>query len=518
MESENTHSTLIIRADATARIGIGHVMRCLSLGESWAGEKKNFFLGQVENKTLVNRIKGNGFQFKSIPAVYPNPDDLSQTIGHLMRQRESLNDAQKQVVILDGYQFDTHYQKALRDSDRFTLVVDDMIHLSRYDADIILNQSCIPHGKYYQCNSNALILTGPKFRLIRNEFRNSASVFGGDNTSETNLLVFFGGADKRNATLKVIRALQRLEKKHLQIKILLGPVNRNKDRLKEELSNFPNGIEFVETVSDMASLFNWADIGVAAGGETSWEMAYMGLPLFLMALNDNQVSNVKALCDAGAAVSAGRLEDFSENNFLSLLDELCSASEQRANMSHKARQLVDGEGPNRIFRIVTAMNSRTVRSESLSLRPVSTQDAHALYQLAMNPDVRQNSFSPNPISYTHHLRWFHEKLNRKEDTVIWVLDLEGVVVGQIRYDRHSAGHAEIDFSVHPAFRGLGFGSRLLDKTRSMAVKRLRVNRLKGVVFDSNQISRSCFIKSGYTAKIRSQIHARTCEVFEYRQG
>ena len=509
---------LAVRSDATETVGIGHVMRCLSLGESWEGEGKNFFLGQVENKSLVKRIKGDGFQFKSIPAVYPNPDDLIQTIGHLMRQRESLNDAQKQVVILDGYQFDTHYQKALRDSDRITLVVDDMIHLSRYDADIILNQNCIPQDKYYQCNSNALILTGPKFRLIRNEFRNSESVFGRDNTSETKLLVFLGGADKRNATLKVIRSLQRLEKKHFYAKIIVGPVNRNKDRLKEELSNSPNGIELVEKVSDMASLFNWADIGIAAGGGTSWEMAYMGLPLVLMALNDNQVSNVNALCHAGAAVSAGRLEDFSEDRFLSLLDELCSASEKRAKMSHKARQLVDGEGPKRICRIVTAMNSGTARSGSLSLRPVSREDAQALYQLAMDPDVRQGSFSPDPISYTHHLQWFHEKLHRKDDTAIWVLELEGVIVGQIRYDRHSKGHAEIDFSVHPAFRGMGLGSRILGKTSSMAVKRLRVNRLKGVVFESNGISRSCFIKSGFTAKARSKIHGRLCEIFEYRQG
>jgi UDP-2,4-diacetamido-2,4,6-trideoxy-beta-L-altropyranose hydrolase len=511
-------TALAIRSDATETIGIGHVMRCVGLAEPWADESGHLFLGRVENDSLVNRIKGNGFQFNPLKAVHPDPDDLTETLRQLTAHRASLSDGRKQVVVLDGYHFDSQYQTALQDPDRTTLVLDDMVHLPRYEADFILNQNCIPENRYYPCDSNARILSGPKFRLIRNEFKRTGLGHVEDSGSGIRLLVFLGGADKRNATLRVIRALKRLEKNPFHAKILVGPVNRNRNQLKTVISESSNRLELLESVPDLAALFAWADLGIAAGGGTCWEMAYMGLPLVLIALNENQSGNVNELCQSGAAVSAGRFDDFCEDAFLDRLEAVCADPGIRADMSLGARGLVDGEGADRVMRIATAVDSGNFGSASFDIRAARKQDIQAVYQLAMDSDVRKNSFSPEPISYAHHIRWFHDKLSRSEDTAFWVLDFEGLVVGQIRYDRQDAEHAEIDFSVHPAFRGLGLGTHMLEQTRKMAVDRLKATRLSGTVVASNEKSRSCFIKSGYTAKNRITIKGRLCQRFEYRQG
>ncbi len=44
-------------------------------------------------------------------------------------------------MTLDGYHLDTTYQELVRGSGNRVLVIDDMGHLDRYVADIILNQN-----------------------------------------------------------------------------------------------------------------------------------------------------------------------------------------------------------------------------------------------------------------------------------------------------------------------------------------------------------------------------------------
>jgi RimJ/RimL family protein N-acetyltransferase len=226
-------------------------------------------------------------------------------------------------------------------------------------------------------------------------------------------------------------------------------------------------------------------------------MAFMGLPSILISLNNNQIPNVGELCEAGAALSPGSFDAFSEDTLLTMLEELIAAPERAREMSLRGRALVDGEGTTRVTTLMKTADTGEITFENLHIRSAQKTDAHALYQLAMDRDTRQNSFSPNPIPFAEHIRWFEEKLAETRQTGMWVYDYAGVVAGQVRYDRCDTDSAEIDISIHPVFRGKGIGAKLLKESAPLACRHLNVSRVKGVVIESNIPSRKCFLSAGF---------------------
>ena len=61
-----------------------------------------------------------------------------------------------------------------------------------------------------------------------------------------------------------------------------------------------------------------------------------------------------------------------------------------------------------------------------------------------------------------------------------------------------ADEAEIDFSVVPAFRGKGLGSKALQLTWRSACDELGVRRVRGVVLQANVPSARAFLNAGFT--------------------
>ena len=56
---------LVIRADSTTQIGVGHVMRCLALGQAWQDNGgKVVFISHFESSFLRIGITDEGFAWK----------------------------------------------------------------------------------------------------------------------------------------------------------------------------------------------------------------------------------------------------------------------------------------------------------------------------------------------------------------------------------------------------------------------------------------------------------------------
>ena len=129
---------LLIRADASSTIGTGHIMRCLALAQGWqrrGGKAK--FLSCCDSNRLQRRIINEGFDFNHIENPYPDPSDLKTTLKILQKtQRENSllftrhSSLTSLWLVLDGYHFDSTYQKLIREEGFNLLVIDDMAHQS----------------------------------------------------------------------------------------------------------------------------------------------------------------------------------------------------------------------------------------------------------------------------------------------------------------------------------------------------------------------------------------------------
>ena len=341
---------LVIRADATPRIGIGHLMRCLALAQAWKAKGSAvIFLSHCQSGYLMNRIASEGFYIIPIANSYPNPDDLEFTLDFLS-QCQSINPAANFWLAIDGYHFDESYQRMVRDRGFRILVVDDYHHLPDYSYDIMLNQNIGAETLDYSCSFAKSCLLGTRYVLLRKEFLYHSG--DRDTSIETarNVLVTLGGADLANASLAILKGLKFLKLQNIKVKLVVGPANINLAELESNLNGSPIDYEIIHSPEDMPGLMSWADVAISAAGSTCWELAFMGIPSAVLILADNQEIIANGLEKARAALNLGRVEALTMEKFIACIRPLIESKGRRMELIRNQRKLVDGLGAERVIR------------------------------------------------------------------------------------------------------------------------------------------------------------------------
>lgn len=132
------------------------------------------------------------------------------------------------------------------------------------------------------------------------------------------------------------------------------------------------------------------------------------------------------------------------------------------------------------------------------LKKVNPADMDLMYEWANDSEVRKNAFHTEPIPYENHVKWFTKTL---EDASVYqyILYRDELPVGQIRLNVED-GEALIDYSISAKYRGMGYGSKLLEliKKQVFSNKISDVIKLTGQVKYENLASARAFEKCGFT--------------------
>ncbi|HEX3145726.1 MAG TPA: UDP-2,4-diacetamido-2,4,6-trideoxy-beta-L-altropyranose hydrolase, partial [Pyrinomonadaceae bacterium] len=263
---------LLIRADAGARIGNGHFMRCLALAESWrAGGADATFLGQCENQALRERATSSGIGFISLASVHPDRDDLKQTFAVAEQMTRGTAAKLKPWVVLDGYHFDTGYQQAVRAAGYSSVVVDDINDRQTYHADILLNQNLGGEQLPYSCDGDTELLLGPRYLLLRHEFLAWKKWVRSIPRIARRVLLTMGGADPDNVTKLVLDSLRYAAVDNLEVTVVIGANNPHYDELNSmvtSLNGTTTNVRLIHNAANMPELMSEADIAVSNAGST----------------------------------------------------------------------------------------------------------------------------------------------------------------------------------------------------------------------------------------------------------
>lgn len=433
---------LVIRADADQRMGTGHVMRMIALGQAWAdrgGEVR--LLGRIESAPLRARLNAEGFELVDVDHVHPAPADLAALLEH---------SAVGGWVALDGYHFDTAYMRAVRTAGRKTLVLDDINNRGIYEADVLLNQNFGAESYVYRVNLEARLLSGPRYAMLRREFRYSQAAWNGPH-QPLRLLVTMGGSDPVNFSATVLRALALLSGHNLMVRLVVGPANPNRIELAALAATLRLPTELVTPGEDMPEHMAWADLAVTAAGSTCWELAHLGVPMLAFELAENQAGVLAGLTSTGAAVSGGRAAGTTPNCVTAVLDALLRSPQRLAELSARARALVDGQGACRMV--------HALRPAQVQLRPATPDDADLLLRWRNDPRIRKSYLNPEPVSADKHQAWLAAKLASPSCLLFIAQDTTGTPVGQIRLER-SGNETQISLNVAPELAGFGFGEAM----------------------------------------------------------
>ncbi|MBW1804292.1 MAG: UDP-2,4-diacetamido-2,4,6-trideoxy-beta-L-altropyranose hydrolase, partial [Deltaproteobacteria bacterium] len=294
--------TLIVRADATSKMGAGHIMRCLALAQAFQDREGHVtFILNSNSPVLENRLRLEG-----IDVVHLSGE---QELGSRRDSNQSVSIAKEKKAewaVLDGYHFGGDYQKAFKDEGFKVLAIDDYGHAGYYWADLVLNQNLQADESFYRKKkSYTRLLLGLSYLLLRREFLKWKKQNREIPDVGKRILVTLGGGDFNNVTSKVIQALSMLRLENLEIVTLVGPSNDHYKLLQKVADASPHRVRLKRNVTDMPEILDSSDLAISAGGSTCWELAFLGIPAAILVLAENQRFNAIKMDEACAAVNLG---------------------------------------------------------------------------------------------------------------------------------------------------------------------------------------------------------------------
>lgn len=349
---------IYIRADSSTEIGTGHIMRCLTLAEDLKrkGAKVTFICRNLYGN-LIRYIKKQGFEIMLLP-----PPAIESTfipvnrIDHShwlrvpwetdMEQTKKILFEQKNIdwLIVDHYSLDKKWEQEMRPFVSNIMVIDDLADRS-HDCDLLLDASIQKDMDFrYErlVANNTVMLLGPKYALLRPEFRVSRKNVRLRDGSVTSIFLFFGGSDPTNETLKSLKALKMINRRDINVDVVVGSTNPNKKNIKALCNDLPN-IFFHCQIDYMAELMAKADLSIGAGGSTTWERCYLGLPAITIETADNQANILSILDEIGAIFHLGRSEEVSKQDIAGKVGYLLTNPHVLKEMSYNAMKLMGTE-------------------------------------------------------------------------------------------------------------------------------------------------------------------------------
>ncbi|MBZ5705060.1 MAG: UDP-2,4-diacetamido-2,4,6-trideoxy-beta-L-altropyranose hydrolase [Acidobacteriia bacterium] len=339
----------MIRADASIKIGTGHVMRCLALAQAWqdAGGQAVFVMAEAPS-AIEDRLRAEKVLIEPLQAAQGTTEDADQT-SRLARKHAAV------WVVVDGYHFGAEYQRNVKDAGVKLLFVDDNGHAGVYCADLVLNQNAHASEDYYRDRSpQTRLLLGPRYALLRREFAAWRNWQRTVPPVGRRVLVTMGGSDPDNVTLKVIEALNAVHVEGLETAVVMGGANPNVALIEEAIKGSAYPIRLVKNTTKMAELMAWADIAVAGAGSTCWEICSLGLPSILLVLVEHQEPVAKTVEAAHAGLSLGWSWRSGTSTIAGAVRDLLQDVRQRERMAERARGLVDGCGAERVISVLAA--------------------------------------------------------------------------------------------------------------------------------------------------------------------
>jgi len=497
---------VVFRVDASAEIGAGHLMRCLSLANAFAsyGHTCRFVCRHIP-EYMIDKVSSSGHEIAILPKAASNEIDELLHASWLSCKQEfdaeatlhAISDIEVGWVIVDHYALDYRWESLLRPNTSHIMVIDDLADRN-HNCDVLLDQNLYPKafdGYSQRVPKHCKLMIGPKFAILRNEFLEYRSKLRNRSGVVQRIVIFFGGFDFLNYTTLAIQALIKLfamqTTKAIEVDVVIGSAHTH----AVEISQLCDRYEFKlhTQIENMAELLSNADLCIGAGGISTWERCSVGLPTIALCVADNQRSQLENAAIQGLLYAP----QLGEDKLTSLCAHILSCLENPASLMHltqNAMQMVDAKG---IGRIVNRLGL-----PPLTLRRAQLSDAENIFQWRNQPDVRRFSLDSEPISYDAHEAWFTASLSNP-NRILLIGESHDEPVGVIRFDLNQDKAVVSIYLVSPTHSRISGGQLLEYAEQWLSENRSEIIFLNADVLGENLASVGMFKSAGYTLKAQS---------------
>ena len=343
----------IIRADGNTAIGMGHVMRCLSIADAMRDRNIEPVFMTADND-CVAMIEDRGFEACVLGTDHRDMESELPLIREFLRQRTKDVDASS-VILVDSYQVTSGYYEEIRTMAKVACL-EDMGQ--SYPVDLLINYNIYGSKLVYDNKITHAILLGTGYQPLRREFQQDMqyTVKG----KITDVMITTGGSDPYFAARAFTDAFlteKKLAEEKLRYHIISGPFNTHTAQLHELYDENP-WVEIHEHVTCMKEIMKQCDVVLSATGRTIYEVSALGVPLIAFYFAENQRQGADMLSEITHVINCGNYADDAEQtvgNAVKALLKCVKDKEYRETLYHEERSLVDGRGAARIAQALIDM-------------------------------------------------------------------------------------------------------------------------------------------------------------------
>lgn len=362
---------VVIRADANSKIGMGHVMRCLSVADALLkrGEEVLFV---TADDTPVPLLTKKGIPYCVLHTDYADMEAERPQLWEVLRelQEEALSRMPSQraespeaalvqrntSILVDSYYVTEKYLAALK--KRITTIYMDDIYAFSYPVDMLINYNIYGEEMGYEKDTafaDTKLLLGTEYVPLREEF---AVAEQWRTAADGGILITTGGSDSFNLAGQLLMEAMKCDAlKEKEYHVVSGSLNPHIGEL-QALAQKHENIHIHCNVTNMAELMAKSEIALSAGGSTLYELCAMGVPVIAFSFAENQERLVQTFVKRGIAQYGGNYRTDGNKmiqNTIAGLKVLLEEENLRAEYRAKARTLVDGKGADRIAEAIQAL-------------------------------------------------------------------------------------------------------------------------------------------------------------------
>jgi UDP-2,4-diacetamido-2,4,6-trideoxy-beta-L-altropyranose hydrolase len=480
------------RVDASRGMGVGHVMRCLSLADALSdvGTESTFICGAQAGEWVEQR------GYRHSPVASPLLLDAEHTsdawrAADVAATRAVIEASGERPdwLIVDHYAIDQRWHHALRDISQRLAVIDDLADRN-LDCDLLIdhNQAADHLQKYAgRIGKSTRVLGGPRYALLKPQFVTAARYTWRPRVASIG--IFMGGADQPNLSAMAFEACRTYAGFDGDIEIAATRMNPHLSSLQALVAADPRASLTLDQ-PDLTDFFARHDLQIGAGGGATWERCCIGAPAVTLAYAENQWVPLRGLAELGILVTPEPTPSPSVEEIGRVVGQLINDPQRRRQLAARAREVVDGLGAKRV--------SLAMAGSALQVRVATVADAQLMHEWRNDPATRAVSIDSNPIALESHLRWLQATLADARRTLL-IGTVGNIAVGVIRFDE-LADSTEVSLYLDPGLNGFGLGRSLLLAGESFEVRR----RAQAVEFiatikEQNRASIHMFESAGYAA-------------------
>ena len=346
---------VVIRADANSKIGMGHVMRCLSVADALVkrGEEVLFV---TADDTPVPLLTKKGIPYRVLHTDYADMEAELPKLWNALSELpqgpgvpEATLPQRNTFILVDSYYVTEKYLAALK--KRITTIYMDDIYAFSYPVDMLINYNIYGEEMGYEKDAafaDTKLLLGANYVPLREEFlageQQRTAADGG-------ILITTGGSDSFNLAGQLLMEAMKYDAlKEKEYHVVSGSLNLHIGEL-QALAQKHENIHIHCNVTNMAELMAESEIALSAGGSTLYELCAMGVPVIAFSFAENQERLVQTFVKRGIAQYGGNYRTDGNKmiqNTIAGLETLLEDENLRTEYRKKARALVDGKGADRI--------------------------------------------------------------------------------------------------------------------------------------------------------------------------